>query len=162
MLRSKRFFTVWAAVMLLAAILAGCGGKVPSGSDPQPSPASMGLTEEEWSQLSAAHEAYEALSPQEQAAAREQGGVPCPNFDHLEWETALDLSLIQYVGTEAFEEWADGRWEEGLCFSIYDLCRDFSISYSQLAELIEEKGLEELYPPDRVKERFQALDLPMK
>ena len=64
------------------------------------------------------------------------------------------------MGAEEFDSWADGRWEAGLCTSIYDLARDFSISYQQLEGLIQENGLEALYPLERVKARFAALGLP--
>ena len=160
------------SVLLVSALLAGCGPGAPAApaeslasSAPVSSPAGTaltetGLTQEETDQLAAAKEAYEAMSPEEQELARAQERVWCPNFDHLDWETRIDTNLIRYVGAEEFDSWADGRWEAGLCTSIYDLARDFSISYQQLEGLIQENGLEALYPLERVKARVAALGFP--
>lgn len=177
-------FLQFLPVLLVSALLAGCGQQgpaAPSAAESQGTfapaatesaaplaPASSvaeagldeaGLTQEEAAQLAAAKDAYEAMSPEDQALARAQERVWCPNFDHLDWETRIDTHLIRYVGEEEFAAWADGRWEQGLCTSIYDLARDFSIPYQEMESLIQENGLEGLYPLERVKARFQALGL---
>ena len=128
-------------------------------SQPSPSTGEKALTPDEISLLDAAREAYASMTPEEQALARSQERVWCPNFDHLDWETRIEVSLIRYVGEEEFASWSDGRWDRGLCTSIYDLARDFSISYPEMEELIRSNGLEELYPLQRVKARFEALGL---
>lgn len=119
-----------------------------------------GLTEEETAELEAQETSYNAMTPQEQALAREGGTVGCLRFTHMWWEESIDLNLIRYVGADVFGDWIK-QIPDYRCGSIYDFSRQFGLDYETFAGLVIENGLEEIYPLDRLKPRWIYFGLPM-
>lgn len=115
------------------------------------------LTQTEYDALMAHKKDFESLNEQQKILTKELGMVPCPNFTHTLWELSIHQKFVDTVGRTKYVKWYDERKSQGQCTSIYDFAENFNMNYDDIAGIIKEHSLDDFYPLEQLKLRFEYL-----
>lgn len=70
------------------------------------------------------------------------------------------MNFIRHIGEEAFNEWVKKNSDGDSCTNIYSFADEFNLDFEALKSIITDNNLEEIYPLDRLEERYKYFHSP--